>query len=252
MKLAEQQGKMLLIYFHDPKKNELCELFEAVTLSDPEVVDRLQSFVLVKATLATKITSGGKELELLEHPSFSEMLGQPGIAIVDFRYKDSLHYGCVVSEFPFMEGCPYNVEQMLVILGLPRGTLTQRTLIYAVRTHPDRPESTNGTLDLYLVSEATSHSSHQAQIHLQGHHQWDTRFHRINTKLPPDSLACEVCAESWPGENLVEAAIECVRCWRFSSGHWSAVRAEHAVWGYDMKRGTNGIWYATGIFGRER
>jgi hypothetical protein len=87
---------------------------------------------------------------------------------------------------------------------------------------------------------------------LQGHHQWDTRFQRINTKLPPDTLACEVCAESWPGENLVEAAIECVRCWRFSEGHWSAVRAEHSVWGYDMKRGTNGIWYATGIFGRQR
>ena len=252
MNVAEQQGKMLLIYFHDPKKNELCERFEAVTLSDPKVIDRLKSFVLVKATLATKITSEGKEFAILEHSAFSEMLRQPGIAMVDFHYKDASHYGCVVSEFPLMEGYAYDVQQMLVILGLPRGTLTQRTLIYAVRTHPDRPESTNGTLDLYLVSEAASHSRHQAQIRLQGHHQWDTRFQRINTKLPPDSLACEVCAESWPDENLVEAAIECVRCWRFSSGHWSAVRAEHPVWGYDMKRGANGIWYATGIFGRAR
>jgi hypothetical protein len=59
-----------------------------------------------------------------------------------------------------------------------------------------------------------------------------------------------VCAESWPGENLVEAAIECVRCWRLSSGHWEAVRTQHTVYGYDMKRGSNDVWYATGIFGR--
>jgi hypothetical protein len=139
---------------------------------------------------------------------------------------------------------------MAVILDLPSGTLTQRTLIYAVRTHPDRPASTEGAFDVYLASEAQSHSEHQARIRLQGHHNWGHRFHRINGKLPHGLLACEVCAESWPGENLVEAAVECVRCWRLSSGHWSAVRAKHAVYAYDMKRGSNGVWYATGVFGR--
>ena len=33
---------------------------------------------------------------------------------------------------------------MAVILDLPPGTLTQRTLIYAVRTHPERPASADG------------------------------------------------------------------------------------------------------------
>ncbi len=70
----------------------------------------------------------------------------------------------------------------------------------------------------------------------------------------PDSLAIagraaprEVCAESWGGQHLVEAAIECVRCWRLSSGHWSAVCARSRFFGYDMKLGANGVWYATGI-----
>ncbi len=101
-----------------------------------------------------------------------------------------------------------------------------------------------------LVKEAESHSQHQARIRLQGHHQWNTRFHRINAKLPAGLTASEVCAESWAGENLVEAAVECVRCWRLSSGHWSAVRGRHRYYGYDMKRGENGVWYATGIFSR--
>ena len=32
------------------------------------------------------------------------------------------------------------------------------------------------------------------------------------------------------------------------SGHWDAVSSPHLLFGYDMKRGVNGIWYAAGIF----
>ena len=62
--------------------------------------------------------------------------------------------------------------------------------------------------------------------------------------------AQEVVAESWPNESLVEACVDCVDSWRQSPGHWRAVRSRHPLFGYDIKRGRNGIWYATGIFGR--
>ena len=119
-----------------------------------------------------------------------------------------------------------------------------------MRTHPERPASTKGQFHPVLAEEAESASEYQARIGRQGHHFWETRFHRINARLPHGLTASEVCAESWPGQGLLESAIECVRCWRLSSGHWSAVRAEHRCYGYDIKRGSNGIWYATGIFGR--
>ena len=70
--------------------------------------------------------------------------------------------------------------------------------------------------------------------------------------LPGNVLAQEVVAESWPNETLVEACVECVDSWRQSPGHWSAVRSRHPLFGYDIKRGRNGIWYATGIFGLRR
>jgi len=57
-----------------------------------------------------------------------------------------------------------------------------------------------------------------------------------------------VCAESWPGQGLLRAALECVRCWRLSPGHWRAVSSRSDAYGYDIKRGSNGVWYATGIF----
>jgi hypothetical protein len=249
MDVAEEQGKMLLIFFYDPHDGGPSERFEAETLGDPRVRRELQDYVCARLPLETRIVVEGEEQTLLKHEAFREMLGRPGVAILDFAHPDDKDYGYVVSTFPLTHKLWYGPKQMQVILDLPPGTLTQRTLIYAVRTHPDKPASTDGQLDANLLKEAESHSQYQARIRLQGHHRWAARFPRINALLPPGLTAREVCAESWPGENLVEAAIECVRCWRLSSGHWSAVRARQRFFGYDMKRGSNGVWYATGIFG---
>jgi len=193
-----------------------------------------------------------QETMLIRHPAFYEMLNTPGVAIIDYKHKKAEYYGKIVSVFPFLKKQPYTVEQTRVMLTLPPGTVTQRSVIFAVRIHPDNPKSTDGELETRLVEEARSHSQYQAVIRKQGHHNWDRRFQKINAYLPTELWACEVCAESWEGQHLLESAIECVACWRFSEGHWSAVVAEHPYYGYDMKLGTNGIWYATGVFGKWR
>jgi hypothetical protein len=245
---AERQSNMLFVYFYDAAADSPCERFERQTLQNPQVQRKLQNYVCLKLPIDARIKLRGEQITLLEHPAFGEMLGKPGVAVVDYRVK-ARQAGDVVSEFPLTEKLWYTSEQMAVILDLPPGTLTQRTLIYAVRVHPDRPASTDGELLPLLEEETQSHSQYQADIRLQGHHFWNTRFQRIMALLPGGLAPREVCAESWPGENLVDAAIECVRCWRCSSGHWEAVSSQHRFFGYDMKRGNNGIWYATGIFG---
>src|SRR5690606_30181791 len=118
----------------------------------------------------------------------------------------------------------YRKEALSIILDLPPGTLTQRTMIYAVRIHPEAPASTQGQFHMALADEAKSHANYQASVQVQGHQSWESRFHRINAKLPSNVLAQEVVAESWPNETLVEACVECVNSWRQSPGHWSAVR----------------------------
>ncbi len=256
VKLAKSEGKMLLVYFCTPGGQAPCNRFRAEVLANAEVQERLARYVCVQVPLDATITireSGEKrEIKLLEHEVFDEMLGRPGIAIVDYAHREAPYHKRVVSTFPITQKLWYTAEKMQVILDLPPGTLTQRTLIYAVRTHPERPRSTEGNFCSYLTQEAAEHSRYQARIRRQGHHFWETRFHRITRFLPGGLVASEVCAESWPGERLVEAAVECVRSWRFSSGHWNAVRARHDVYGYDMKQGSNGVWYATGIFGKRR
>jgi len=245
---AEERGVLALIWFFDPHSENQNTRFKGDVLTQPEFYEVIsQQFVAIKLPRNAAVTSSGQEITLLEHSSFAEMQGAAGLAIVDMTEPNGPLYRQVVSVYPFIHG-PITAEKLAVLLSLPPGTLTQRTLIFAVRTHTESPASTTGDLSPLLAHETESHARHQARIKLQGHHNWDARFHSINAQLPGGLLACEVCAESWPGQNLLDAAYECVHSWRQSPGHWSAVSSRQALFGYDMQRGANGVWYATGIF----
>src|SRR5262245_4783664 len=245
---AEQRGALALIWFYDPHSAGENERFANGVIGHAEITDVVcERFVAIKLPRDVKITSAGEEIKLLDHSAFDEMQGSAGLAIVDMCEPGGPLFRHVVSVYPFKKG-PISAEKLAVMLELPRGTLTQRTLIFAVRTNAESPASTTGALSPILVRETESHARHQARITLQGHHNWNTRFQSINAQLPGGLLAREVCAESWPGQDLLDAANECVHSWRQSPGHWSAVRGRHPLFGYDMQRGANGVWYATGIF----
>lgn len=251
---ADVQEKMLFVYFHEGDASESLTAFDHEVLSHPAIRQRLaHHFVLLRQSLSatTRFDSDPNiDAVVLEHDAFDEMQGSPGIAVIDLANLGAEHYHHVVSAFPFRRGEHYNERQVSVILNLPAGTLTQRTLIYAVRIHPEGPKSTNGEIHPALQASATWHSQYMADIRVQGHHRWESRFQELYPQLPAGLAPIEVAAESWPGESLVEAAIECVDSWRHSSGHWRGVVGDHPLYAYDMKLGSNGVWYATGIFGK--
>ena len=248
LKAAELGRKNALVWFFDPALSAQNERLEQDVFQEPHLRELLDDrFVVIKLPVNAVVLSGGESMVLLEHPAFTEMQHKPGLAIVDMTEPDGPLHRHIVSVYPFTRG-PITAEKLAVMLELPRGSLTQRTLIYAVRTHPESPASTVGHFSYVLSRETENHAWHQANITLQGHHNWNSRFHAINAQLPGGMAAREVCAESWPGQNLLEAAEECVHSWRQSSGHWNAVSSRHALFAYDMKRGHNGVWYATGIF----
>ncbi|HTU26602.1 MAG TPA: hypothetical protein VMF30_14440 [Pirellulales bacterium] len=250
MEAAVEQQRNMFVLFCDPKWPAEQVAFEQRSLTDSANREKLlRDFVLVKLPTDAVIHSGGKPIRLLSHGAFAEMLGRPGVAIIDLAHPKADYYGHVVSTFPFMTGRYYKRPVLSTILNLPPGTLTQRTMIYAVRIHPEAPASTQGQFHGVLADEANRQSHYQAAVLVQGHQNWDSRVHRISSRVPRISDAKEVVAESWPSEPLVEACIDCVDSWRHSPGHWDAVRSRHPLFGFDIQRGRNGIWYATGIFG---
>jgi len=213
---------------------------------------------LVRLPLDARVPVDGKPSVLLSSPAFAELRSGPGLAILDLAHADASYYAYVVSICPFIAGKYYHFapEHVATLLDLPAGSITQRTMVFAVRIHPERPASTLGEASPVLYEEAESHSHYQAQIQVQGHQQWESRFQRIIGRLfgragrssNVQAMPAEVVAESWPNENLIDSCVDCVDSWRHSSGHWSQVHAQHVSYGYDIQRGNNGIWYATGIF----
>ncbi|MCU0959934.1 MAG: hypothetical protein MUF48_07490 [Pirellulaceae bacterium] len=248
MSAAKQSGRMLLVYFYDDKQDESQDQLARKLTTNKELLPLIEQYVLVRVPLGADARIGGKDTKLIEHASFAELERRPGLAVIDCTDPKSEHFGHVVSVYPLSLPGALTTKHLTSLLTLPTGSLTQRTLILAVRIHPEGPSSTDGVFLATLAKESESHSRHQARINLQGHHNWESRFHRISARLPGGHSAQEVCAESWPRMGLIAAALDCVQSWRQSAGHWSAVRGRHAYFGYDMKRGSNGVWYATGIF----
>jgi hypothetical protein len=256
---AEKAHKMLFIYFcndasarNAPGQPIPLDPIDSA-LSAAAERSKLDNFVLVRVPLDTNVPIDGRPSRLLYNAAFSELRHGPGLVVIDLAHADATYYHDVVSVCPFIPGKYYHFEpeHVSTLLDLPAGSVTQRTMVFAVRIHPEQPASTQGEADSILYDEAESHSRYQASIQVQGHHQWESRFHRIMSRLfrrgTPGTPA-EVVAESWPNENLVDSCIDCVDSWRHSPGHWSEVHAQHVGYGYDIKRGANGIWYATGIF----
>jgi hypothetical protein len=204
--------------------------------------------VLLKLPMNATVTDEeGLEQPIYSLPGFEHMLGHPGLVVIDFARRDTPYYKEVVGILPFLHGdCPTS-KQSETFLNLPPGTLTQRTLTYAVRIHPDRPLSSDGEPLPIVVQETTAHASYQAGRGVLGHQNFGARSNRVQEVLGGGSPS-EICAQSQSGISLFEGAIACMRSWRYSSAHWSIAWRSHTYYGYDMARGKNGAWYAVGFF----
>lgn len=214
----------------------------------PAMMKKLQGVERLRLPVEAEITVDGKSQRLVSFAAFSQLQGGAGFVLLDLKHEGTNHYGHAVNVLPYASGKFYHWQNnhLSVVLDLPAGTLTQRTMIWAVRTHPEAPQSTYGAHHPTLANGAASHSSYQASIGNQGHHNFSSRFQQLSGAT--GGPVSEVVAESWPGQNMIDSCIDCVQSWRGSSGHWRGVSGRHRAFGYDIRRGRNGIWYGTGIF----
>jgi hypothetical protein len=247
-KQAKDDKKDLFIYFRDDESYD--NVFE-----DENVKERLKNFVCLR--IPTDYAHKGEVL--LGHDSFEDMLGRAGVAVISLHDPDLPHYKEIVSAHPFVGSrygwVPgYGANEMCTILDLPaHGTLTQRSMIYAIRVHPEQPRSVYCDCHPAFLGHAARHSRRQASMMHQHHADIIAASAQMSQEVGYGvGGGSEVVAESWGrvvgGENVLEASFSCIDAWRHSSGHWGAVSRNHRFFGYDIARGDNGTWYATGIF----
>lgn len=247
---AQSQGKMLVINFTPASEayGSAQAGAEQTIATNARLQEQLNQTVLARVSTDATIDVNGQQQRLLGFGTFSDMQGGPGFAVIDLQHRGTPYYGQTVSVLPFSTSKYYSwsPSYLSVVLGLPGGTLTQRTMMFAVRVHPESPQSTWGEANPVLLDGAMQQASYQASVGQQGHQNFETRFHTLSAGA--GGAVSEVCAESWPNQNLLDSCLDCVASWRHSPGHWRGVSGQHRAFGYDIRRGRNGIWYGTGIF----
>lgn len=245
---AKRSKRMLLINLTSSSTNNVQSNVDQYMATNAEVRKKLQNVERLRLPIEAEITVEGKPQRLVSFAAFSQLQGGAGFVLLDLKNEGTAYYGHAVNVLPYSSGKYYHWQNnsLSVVLDLPPGTLTQRTMIWAVRTHPEAPQSTYGTHHPTLANGAASHSNYQASIGQQGHQNFGSRFNQLSGAT--GGAVSEVVAESWPNQNMIDSCIDCVRSWRGSSGHWRGVAGRHRAFGYDIRRGGNGIWYGTGIF----
>lgn len=248
-KEARAEKKMLFIFFRDNDKPRMADVYENEVLTHADLEKPLSEVVRVVLPLDAPRPFRVPEvpgLKLITHVSFKYMYGRQGIAMIDLTNRESEHYGQVVSAHPFTPGRHYTVRGTKIVLGLPKGTVTQRALIYAVRLHPAAPISTtDGKCHGYLCQQANHHSKLMSQYESVGHHDWGTRYSLIASNTGRSAMEVAAMGGS---TTLIEAAIAVVDQWYGSPAHWGIMSTPAEIFGYDLVRAPSGNWYGTGIF----
>jgi hypothetical protein len=247
---ARDARKMLFVFFRDEAAPRISGIYETEVLAAEELLDPLSKVVRVVlplgATGPVRDEAETRDVILLKHSAFNYMYGRQGIAMIDLTDPQSELYGHVVSAHPFTPGKHYTARGTKLVLGLPRGTVTQRALIYAVRLHPAAPISTtDGKCHGYLCKQARNSSNLMAAYGSVGHHDWGTRYGEIASQT--GKSAQEVAAMSG-NRSLIDAAIELVDQWYGSPAHWQIMSTPASIFGYDLVRDSAGNWWGTGLF----
>lgn len=244
---AEKQQQMLLVLL-EPTGSTIGQSLDRTIASRPALQAKLSQFVLCRLPLDAQIEVEGQSRRLASFAAFRELHGSGGVVLIDLAHRNAPYFGRTVTALPLASGKYYrwSIDGLATALDLPAGTLTQRSMIWAVRMHPERPQSTGGAFNPSLAAGAAQQASYQAQVQQQGHQNFERRFHQLSGAV--GSGVTEVCAESWPHQTMIDSCVDCVASWRHSSGHWQGVSRPHRAYAYDIRQGRNGIWYGTGLF----
>ena len=156
--------------------------------------------------------------------SFAELAGGPGFVLIDLRNKDEQYYGHAVSVLPYASGKYYHwrPDYLCVILEHAGGhaDAADDDLGRADSPRGGRRAPTACTTRRWPTGRCSRRRTRRASA---------SRGTRISSRGSTTLSAAaggsvsEVCAESWPGQNMIDSCIDCVDSWRHSSGHWQGV-----------------------------
>ena len=183
---------------------------------------------------------------LLKHRSFRHLGTQPGIAVVDLTNRSSPNYARVVTVLPLPESGQFQNGSLTLALNLPKGTISQRTLLFAIRsTVPDSSLSMR-EFNSTLVELAHRNSRYMANSGQAGSFDQETHRQRIEQEFGPQAELKQLVFATDSEATIHEAALQAVTSWIETSESFDVLDAPATEMGMDMFQNfESGQWFVT-------
>ena len=252
---ASQQKRYLLMLFRDaviggeplaatdsvfaPSLRPMLEQFSRVELP-------LNAAMPILSDDTNDVKNDGLPNLLLKHRSFRHLGMQSGIAVVDLTDSNSPNHARVVTVLPLPESGQFQDDSLMLALNLPKGAISQRTLLFAIRsTVPDSSLSMR-EFSPTLVELAHRNSRYMANAGQAGSFDQKTRQQRIEQEFGTNVDLKELVFTTESETTIHDAALQAVTSWIETSESFDVLDGPATAMGMDMfQNAESGRWFVT-------
>ena len=252
---ASQRKQYLLMLFRDktetrPRQSSASSLFA------PSLQPMLEQFIRVElpvntampATFESTATADQNDLPqlLLNHRSFRHLGVQPGIVVVDLTDPESANYARVVSSIPLPGDGLLSTDELMLAFNLPKGTISQRTLLLAIRRNVPDSSLSMREFSATLVEQARRNSRMMAHSEQSVSFEQDLRREAVVREFGPRVELLELVFATENRTTVQDAALQAVNSWSASSDSFEVLTTPAKAMGMDMFQSPEtGRWYVT-------
>ena len=257
---ASQQKSFLLMLFRNPAERDQLEAADS-PLGDPQLRPILEQFSRVELPVNAAIpaTQGDASQDdtipslLLQHRSFRHLHSRAGLAIVDLTDPESSNHARVVSVLPLPEEGRFDVNNLELLLTLPHGSISQRTLLFAVRrTVPDSSLSMREFAPT-LTQFARRNCRYMAHREQSVPFEQDVRREAVASEFGPQAELRELVFATDTATTIHDAALQAVNEWMAAADSLETLTAPADAMGMELFQSPEtGRWYATCLVVRHR
>ena len=252
---ASQEKRFLLMLF---RENAIGgePLAPTDSVFDPSLRPMLEQFSRVELPLNAAMPNVSSKSEdpeqdalpnlLLKHRSFRHLGMRPGIAVVDLTDPASPNHARVVSVLPLPENGQFNNADLMLALNLPQGAISQRTLLFAIRsTVPDSSLSMR-EFSQTLIELAHRNSRFMANAGQVGSFDRENRAQQIEKEFGPQAKLKELVFATEAETRIQDAALQAVTSWISNSESFDILDSPARAMGMEMfQNSESGRWFVT-------
>lgn len=245
---ASQQKRFLLMLFENSVGDDV-PASKDNPLFTSELQPLLEQFSRVKLSVNAAMPSQkstGQPTLLLEHRSFRHLQKQAGLAVVDLTDSESQNFARVVSVLPAGDGTRFTKRELQTLFQLPAGSVSQRTLLFTIRTQVPETGLAMRRFSDTLSEMATRNSRYMAHLEQTGSFELEQRQEKVAKEFGPQAALRELVFATDSPTTIQDAALQAVAAWMTTSENFDTLNGSAAAMGMDLFQSPeSGRWYAT-------